>query len=114
MAVSLASAHVLNLDCFTTDVIPLAVFSPQLDGSTVLESTPVVGFSWGPVGVVKRFSKVIPNPGPVVEDVGQPDPEAKVGVSIPAPAGDLPQDGVLLLLRIDLNQIAAALLALPS
>ena len=114
VAVSLSSAHVLDLDCFTTNVIPLPVFSPQFDGGTVLDSTPVVGFSRSPVGEVKRSAEVVPHPRPIMEDVRQPNPEAKVSVSIPSPTGDFPQDGILLLLRIDLNQIAAALPALSS
>ena len=66
-------------DCFTTNVIPLPVFPSQFDGCTVLDSTPVVGFSRGPVGEVKGSAEVVPHPGPIVEDVGQTDPEAKVG-----------------------------------
>merc|ERR1719341_2936633 len=62
MAVSFSSAHVLDLDCFATNVIPLPVFSPQLDCSTMLDSTPVVGFSRGPVRKVKRSAKVVPHP----------------------------------------------------
>ena len=80
----------------------------------VLVSTPIVWFSGGPIGEVKRFAEVVPHSCPVVEDARLPYPEAKVGVSIPSPVGNLPQDGILLLLRIDLNQIATALLALSS
>ena len=69
VAVSFSSTHVLNLDCFTTNVIPLPVFPSQFDRGTVLDSIPVVGFSRGPVGEVKGFAEVVPHPRPVVEDV---------------------------------------------
>ena len=72
----------------------------------------IAWFPWGPVGIVQGLAKVVPDPGAVVEDVGQADPEAKVGVSIPAPTLDLLHDGILLLLRINFEQIATALLAL--
>ena len=78
----------------------------------MLNSTPVVRFSRGPVGEVKGFTEVVPHPGPVVEDVCQADLEAEVGVAIPTSSTDLPNDSVLLLLGVNLNQIAATLLAL--
>ena len=86
VAVGFANGYVLNFDCFASNVIPLPVFPSQFDGRTVLDSTPVVRFSRGPVGEVKRFAEVVPHPRSVVEDVGQPDPEAKMGVAIPTPA----------------------------
>ena len=113
VTVGFANWYVLNLDCFTTNVIPLPVFPSQFDGGAVLDSTPVVGFSRGLVREVKRFSEVVPHPGPVMEDVGQADPEAKVGVAIPTPRSDLSDDSILLLLGVDLNQISTTLLALP-
>ena len=79
VTVGFANGNVLNLDCFTANVIPLPVFPSQFDGGTVLDSTPVVGFSRSPVRIAKRFSEVVPHPGSVVEDVSQADPEAKVG-----------------------------------
>ena len=74
---------------------------------------PVVWFSRSPVGEVKGFTKVVPHPRPVVEDVCQANPEAKVGVTIPTSSSDLPDESVLLLLGVDLNEIAPTLLALP-
>ena len=79
VAVGFANGYVLNFDCFASNVIPLPVFPSQFDGRTVLDSTPVVGLSRGPVRIAKRFSEVVPHPGSVVEDVSQADPEAKVG-----------------------------------
>ena len=69
-------------------------------------------FSGGLVGIVQGLAMVVPDPAAVVEDVGQADPEAKMRVSSPAPTLDLPHDGILLLLRINFNQIATTLLAL--
>ena len=66
------------------------------------------------MGEVEGFSKVVPPPCPVVEDIRQANPEAKVSVAIPTAISDLVHDGFLLLPGIDLDQKATALLALSS
>ena len=71
----------------------------------MLNSVVVVGLSKGPVGKVEGLTQVVPHPGLIVEDVCQTDPESKVSVAIPASSSDIVPDGVLLLLRIDLNQM---------
>ena len=78
----------------------------------MLQSVQVVGLSWGPLGEVKRSAKVIPNPGPVMEDVRQADPEAQV--HSPAPSMDFVHNGLMLIVGINLNQVATTLLALSS
>ena len=78
----------------------------------MLDPALIVRLSGRPSREVQWLSLVIPNPGPVVEDVRQANPEAQV--PFPAPSADLVQNCLILILGINLNQIATTLLALSS
>ena len=114
MAIGVSIGSVLNLNCLAAHIVPTAVRPYHVDCGTVLEPIPVVWFSPGPVREVQGSAKVVPNPGSIVEHVRQADPESKVCLTVPTSSSNLVHQSVLLILRVDLNQEAAALLAFPS
>merc|ERR1719289_452868 len=99
----------------TPNIVPLSMFSSDVHCHTMLDPALIVRLSGRPSREVQWLSLVIPNPGPVVEDVRQTDPEP-VDRSIVAHQSlsfQLADESFLFFPRANLDQMSTALFTFP-